>query len=377
MFRSMGEPVADNTSPFLVTQQGHPWIRKASVIITKKPVLLADSAPGGLLNATQPDWTPPLSGANIPYYVAAPEPAVIADGLDISEMHFRFQTTAGDWETPNSATIRIYNLADEVMRSIVAEYDQISISAGYVYSNFSIIFTGTIRAFRRGRENAVDSFLEIVAADNDLGYNFGFINTSLSEEQQNSTWLEIYRACAKEMRLVTDPESEGLLVKQSLQGMTFVPRGKVLYGLTRVVMGDLARSLDCNWSIQNGVLKLSQVKGLNPDEDRIVLSAQTGLVGVPDTTDNGIEARCLLNPQLRIGVLVEIDNNLIIETTLPGIGGTLPVGQAPTLNTSSHYRVLSVEHAGDNRGAEWYSNIVCLGVDLSILGGVSAVGVTK
>ena len=35
--------------------------------------------------------------------------------------------------------------------------------------------------------------------------------------------------------------------------------------------------------------------------EAVVLTAETGLVGAPEQTNDGIKVRCLLNPRLRIG----------------------------------------------------------------------------
>lgn len=290
---------------------------------------------------------------------------LVADGLDLSELHFRFQVTSADIETPNLMTVRVYNLDAETMRSIVKEYDQVSLSAGYVYSNFSLIFTGTIRQFRRGRESAVDSFLEILAADNDLGYNFGFINTTISPDQQAATWLDIYRQCAGSMSAQVDPQTVEMLQREAgTQGNIFVPRGRVLYGMTRSIMRTLADSIDATWSVQNGVLIVTKNTGVRAGT-AISLGPDTGLIGVPETTDSGVEARCLLNPQIRIGVQVSIASNLINETTqLNRFRPTLaPIA---TLANNSLYRVLAIEHTGDTRGQEWYTDIIGLALDPSL-----------
>jgi len=40
-------------------------------------------------------------------------------GLDLSDMHFRFNIEAADVESPNSAVIRIYNLSKETVAKMV------------------------------------------------------------------------------------------------------------------------------------------------------------------------------------------------------------------------------------------------------------------
>jgi hypothetical protein len=290
-----------------------------------------------------------------------------AEGLDLSELHFRFQVTSADNGTPNLMNIRIYNLDDTTMRSIIREYDQVSLQAGYINANFSLIFTGTVRQFRRGWESAVDSFLEIIAADNDIGFNFGFVNTTLSPEQQAATWLDIYRQCAGAMQASVDQQSMEMLQREAgISSQIFTPRGRVLYGLARTILQGMADSIDATWSVQGGVLIVTKNTGVRAGT-AIVLGPDTGLVGVPEATDNGIEARSLLNPQLKIGVMVSIASNLINETTQ--LNRLLRPTLAPVaaLANNSLYRVLATEHVGDTRGQEWYTDLIGLALDPSLM----------
>jgi hypothetical protein len=292
--------------------------------------------------------------------------SLVADGLDISDLHFRFQVTSADIETPNLLTVRVYNLDPDTIQSIVKEYDQVSLQAGYVHANFSLIFTGTIRQFKRGRENAVDSFLEILAADNDLGYNFGFVNTTLSPDQQAATWQDVYTHCAQAMNAQVDPQTVEMLQREAgTQGNIFLPRGRVLYGMGRTLMRHLVDSIDATWSVQNGVMIVTKNTGVRGGA-AVVLGPETGLIGVPEATDSGVEARCLLNPSIKIGVQVSIASNLINEATqLNRFRPTL----APTaaLANNSLYRVLAIEHVGDTRGQEWYTDLIGLALDPSLI----------
>ena len=289
-----------------------------------------------------------------------------ADGLDLSDLHFRFQVTSSDGQTPNMLTIRIYNLDDNTMRSIIKEYDQVSLEAGYVNANFGLIFGGTVRQYKRGRENSVDSFLEILAADNDLGYNFGFISATLSPDQQNASWADIYRQCADGMSVSVDPQTTEMLLREAgTNGNIFIPRGRVLFGLTRSILSVMSDSIDATWSVQNGVLYVTKNTGVRAGT-AVVLGPDTGLIGTPEATDSGVEARCLLNSQMRIGIRVSIAANLINETTQfnrlwPALA---PVAQ---LANNSLYRVLATEHIGDTRGQEWYTDIVGLALDPSLI----------
>src|ERR1041385_446249 len=100
-------------------------------------------------------------------------------GLDLSKLRFKFRTTSFELEAPNTLVARIYNLSDKTAsKQNLQEYDTVILDAGYE-NNHAQIFKGTVKQRRRGKENNVDSFVEIMAADNDIGYNFGVVNKTM------------------------------------------------------------------------------------------------------------------------------------------------------------------------------------------------------
>jgi hypothetical protein len=86
-------------------------------------------------------------------------------------------------------------------------------------------------------------------------------------------------------------------------------------------------------------------------------------VGTPELTNEGLKARCLLNPLLKIGVRVKIDESDVAEAKLPSTGQSAPTNAAASPAQDGVYRLLVVEHGGDTFGNDWYSDLVCLAVD--------------
>lgn len=84
--------------------------------------------------------------------------------LDLSNLRFRFQVKAMDVESPNNAAIRVYNLSRDTLVKIRGEFSRVILQAGYD-NNFGVIFDGTIKQFRIGREGTTDTYLDILAAD--------------------------------------------------------------------------------------------------------------------------------------------------------------------------------------------------------------------
>ena len=273
------------------------------------------------------------------------------DGLDLSNLRITFKTKKGDAETPNSAEINVYNLSDETASKIRNEFTQVFLSAGYV-NNVGLIFQGNIRQVRIWRENGVDKILAILAADGDKAYNFATVNKTLAAGSRPADRVNVCQESFKNKgagnAYAPDPGGEAL------------PRGKVMYGMARKYMRDEARDTDCEWSFQDGKMQMVKKSGYLPGE-AVVLTSETGLVGSPEQTQDGVTLKCLLNPRLKVGGRIKLDNASIKEaqTQIGKAGGEQP----PALDSDGFYRIIKIDYTGDTRGNDWYAEITCIGID--------------
>lgn len=283
--------------------------------------------------------------------------------LELSEFRFTFQTAQNDESSPNNCAIRVYNLKPETVAQVKGEYTDVVLQAGYVNGSYGIIFQGTIKQFRVGKENATTSYLDILAADGDLEHNFGVVNFTSPIGMNSKERVEKIREA---MGLAS-----GYNGLQPTGGV--LPRGKVLFGMGRTIMQSEVQSQGSTWAIQNGKLNVIPLDGYLPGE-AVVLTSRTGLIGRVEQTEEGMKAKCLLNPRLVPGGLVKIDNASINQTSNTSANaGNVPFNQWTGLqlladvSADGLYRVYVVEHEGDSRGTPWYSNIVCLSVSRSSL----------
>ena len=221
------------------------------------------------------------------------------------------------------------------------------------------MFTGTIKQFKRGRVDALTSYLDIYAADGDKAYNFALVNKSLAA---GSSIQDRVDAISQSMDQydVTKGQTDGLV------GGT-LPRGRVLFGLAKDQMGPPTDTAGVSWSIQNGKLVTIPLTGYLSGE-AVVLNSRTGMIGVPEATQNGIEVSCLLNPKIKIGTRVQIDNSQINQSTVreQGFPRYTDLSFPASVSDDGFYRVLVVEHEGScPYGDSWNSNLVCLAVNQS------------
>lgn len=284
-----------------------------------------------------------------------------AEALDLSQLRFRFAIHRGDNRTPNSADIRVYNISDATRQKIQNEFTRVVMQAGYGDS-MGVIFDGTVVQVRRGRESRTDTYLDITVADGDSAYNFAAMNMSLA------AGASIDDQIAAVMQSMV-PHGVTLGYKPpALTGNT-LPRGKVYYGTARAYIDNLVKTISAKWSIQDGKVEIVPLNAYVPG-DIPVITAATGMVGLPEQTQNGIKVRMLLNPAIRIGRLIKLDNASIQEQRL-GVGIDNQVNnqflqlQGKKDNDGLYY-VMVAEHSGDTRGNEWYTDVICLATDASV-----------
>ena len=142
-------------------------------------------------------------------------------------------------------------------------------------------------------------------------------------------------------------------------------RGKTMYGLAKDQMRKFALANNARWSIQNGKMVVISNTDYIPSEV-IILSPATGLIGIPEQTQSGINFTALYNPKLSIGQPVQIASSLINTALFNVAYGDLsqnPANIFPPLSSAGLYRIVVSEFTGDTRGTEWYSEVTCFAIN--------------
>jgi hypothetical protein len=281
-----------------------------------------------------------------------------AQGLDLSDLRFRFEVRAADTDTPNTMVVRVYNPTQQTVNSVVQEFDTVTLTAGYQTGNQGNIFQGDIKQFRFGRERNVDNYLDIMAGDGDQAYNFSVINQTFPAGTTDQQQLAAFAAS---MNLPVANTANGFLTTGGI-----LPRGKVAFGMARAYMRDLAKKNNCRWSIQNGEVTLIPVTGYLPGE-AVAINSASGMIGTPEQTDNGIMVRCYLNPLISVGQAVKINNKDINQAVIKSQFFPSYTSQyyPATVANDGLYRVLVVEHVGDLRSNDFFTELTCLDIDPS------------
>ena len=152
------------------------------------------------------------------------------------------------------------------------------------------------------------------------------------------------------------------------------PRGVVFFGMVREHLRRLAATVDATWSIQNGKLDIIPNKSDGKQGGDFVLNANTGLIGMPTETLNGIMVTALINPQFFVNGKVIIDKKSIQRAGFSqNWAGDIQNSMLSTLGTSDGvYRILAIDWEGDSRGGPWYAYLTCIGANNGVVPGSQA-----
>lgn len=271
--------------------------------------------------------------------------------LDLSELHIRFSVSSANVQTPKTASIRVYNVSDDTARRIRSEFTQIILKAGYT-GTADVIFSGQVRQIRTGRENGTDTFLDILAADGDIGYLNACVKKTLSK---GWTPTDIRKECLDAMAPygITAGQMADL---PDIHGV----RATSLYAPARDILRQLCDTFGMQWCITLGKLEMSPTDATLGGV-AIELTSASGLIGVPQQTLDGIIVRCLINPQIRPGRQIKLNQKSVQEMPISTAAKYLDT--RPKMDPDGSYKVWAASTSGDTRGNDWYMDLVCTGID--------------
>lgn len=248
------------------------------------------------------------------------------NGIKITDLRMRFDIRKTSDDQPNSAKIEIFNLNNENASRLLTEWVDIQLTAGYVGAE-RLIYSGQIRT-ATPKVEGTDRIITIDSGDGDREILRGFVNKTLTK---GCTADQVVNECQAAMFGVPSAYKDRLPTKYS--------RGRVLSGRAADIMTQQAKQDDAQWSIQDGQMLVLKGDNVRPNAVWLI-SSETGMLGSPEPTQDGVKVKTLLNPEYMIGGVAKIDS-LIYD------GGI---------------RIESIGHSGDTHGQEWASELEGLSV---------------
>jgi hypothetical protein len=275
--------------------------------------------------------------------------------INVSDLKCVFKCSYTNGTALTAGTLVVYNMNAATEKEVINEAFQIAIYGGYEQGQYGEIFTGDVVQVIRNRENGIDYRLEILAIRGYQELQMNFVRSSVAANSDARDIVE--QVCkASDVKMKTGEVSD-LLPKQPL------PRGKILFGKPFKYLREIAMNNNAFFQLNsNQEVEVHAMYDEIPENMCLTLTPESGLVGTPKYSDNGIIIKMLLDPRVKVRSMIKIDNALIqrqllsIDTSMSGKNNQQ--NQKNVFDEDGEYEVLSVTHSGDTWGDDWSTEVV-------------------
>ncbi|MCO6545357.1 MAG: hypothetical protein J6583_07470 [Gilliamella sp.] len=252
------------------------------------------------------------------------------ESIVINNLRVAFSIKKTLTSEPNAGEISVYNLNDSNRNLITSkQYNFLELSVCYKEDVLRLIFCGDILTVEN-KQIGKDIITTMRCGDGHRAYTEKTIIKTMQKGQKDSDFLnEAVSSFGVQKGTINLPNDRAL------------PRGKVLMCDTREAMHKIAINNNADWSIQDDQLVVIPKNKALANNEGWVISRNTGMIGSPKKSNDGLEITTLCNPHYRIGSLVRVESKLT--------------------EYNGDYKVKSIEHNGDLCGANWHSKLVCTG----------------
>lgn len=221
-----------------------------------------------------------------------------------SALRIAFDIAKSSVGTPNTAKVTIYNMAKD-NRNVLGKDYLLELRAGY-NNLVETLFVGNVTKAVSER-NGADIVTVLDVADGEAAISFAFVNKSYGGPV---TLVQILKDVARAMSLATPLSPDGISagIVHGIPDVTYA-RGYTAHGPCRDVLTALLKPQGLEWSVQNAALNIIPIDASSTVEAEII-SAKTGMIGLPTLNDETIQFTSLLNPKLAPGTLVSIESDI-------------------------------------------------------------------
>ena len=274
--------------------------------------------------------------------------------FDVSQLRCVFTVNKKLSGTPDNSVIAVYNVTEESMTAIKPG-DKVVLEAGYENGNYGMIFVGKIVQVYMRHTESVDSGAVFVCTDGDQFLTQTVVCTTIGAGASQS---DVVNECIGTGTDVMAGDITGSLSENRLS------RGKVLFGRPSDYLEQIAKGNNSQFYIEDGRVNIVAAESYS-DDIAVALTPQTGLISVPDQTDDGISGKCLINPSMRLNTRLYIDNRY---TNAKEVSGSK---EPEKMNACGIYKITKLTYSGDTRGDDWYCEFEGVNMTGSVLSGLS------
>lgn len=263
---------------------------------------------------------------------------------------------------PPEATIDIYNLSaveaanilnmkyKKVGDKYVEQQLRIKVEAGYEYGYFGEIFDGEILKPTMIKPDPNNTQLRLTCLD---GANFvaagGTLTTTFNDGIN-------YYSVAEQIKNNSDIDFR-LELSDTLKDRT-VDGSFLVNGTLYDTFQELANEADVTFSFKNQTLTLQTWEEMvNSQQDVFVLNSDTGLMGIPALTNDGLTVQSVLNPNYDVLKRIKL-NNADISINQPDYLANRELGA--WLSSDGLYFIIELQHQFDTTTGTFCSNLKCV-----------------
>jgi hypothetical protein len=283
------------------------------------------------------------------------------NGVEVSSdgdngLRIVFGTKQGLSSTPHHCNIIITNPAPSTIVAMRKEKAKVTLRAGYRDGGAGLIFEGELLQLRNGRENVSDTYAHAIATSGENGRNYAVVNKALAAGHTYKDRIDLGLKSFEQFGL-----KRGFI--DQLPTRKF-PRNYIAHAMTHDMFKENCESVSASWWIQGDRVNVLRSDRTLPGTTHVI-NADTGMVGLPEQTIEGIIVRTLLNYDIYPGSAIKLNNASIQQAALsPSTSaaannedykgsGRLAIGGDGT------YKVWRVEHEGDTRGQQYFTTLTC------------------
>lgn len=253
-----------------------------------------------------------------------------------------FSVVKTDGSEPNKATINLYNIAQDTRNFLEEKSLVVFLKAGYIGAISTIFFGDIVERFTS--RSGPDVVTKIECGDQEqilatANVQLGF--------QENSTNKQIIMAAADALSLTVPP-------RQLANIPTVRNQKNFSYsGTARDLLEQQAELIDYNFSIQDGEIQFLP-KESDDGQDAVLVTPETGLIGFPTKSQDGLQFQTLLNPEIRPKRAVKLESK-----QFQGQFGAKAGSTASASLDGSGQTILCTRatHNGDSQEGNWFTDV--------------------
>lgn len=243
------------------------------------------------------------------------------------------------------AEITVWNLNQPTEQVVLKQGMTVKLDAGYQTGpGYGTIFEGTLFQPTWERVNGVDTKLTLhcIVGLVENTNNFVAFNCAAGLNQR-----DIVSRMAASPNIAYPLNVDNVVISNKFQQT----RGAVFFDQPGGYLQQIATQNTSNLWITNRAANIRQLVD-ETEVPTLLISQETGLIGTPQQTQDGVEIRINLDARALLRTQVQLSPDTNIKQ-LQRVQGNYPT----VLDAQGKYAIAAVRHFGNSRGNEWESTI--------------------